>query len=166
MPNRAPGGTPTAGRVPRGEAARHVVLEHRAAAAPALPLPLLPARLVPVPQHARVELPVHAGVRIDPRRAPDWIVAVVVANRRVGVVPVLRQEEEEDLLDPRHARRRFDRGSAGPTSCAASIRSAGPFPGDVDDGRIVGATASGGEDVRHVGRRNEGQRREEEDDEG
>ena len=55
---------------------------------------------------------------------------------------------------------------------AASIRSAGrlaltsSFRGDVDDGRIVGATASGGEDVRHVGRRNEGQRREEEDDEG
>ena len=55
---------------------------------------------------------------------------------------------------------------------AASIGSAGrlalpsSFGGGVDDGRIVGATASGGGDVCHVGRRNEGQRREEEDDEG
>ena len=54
---------------------------------------------MPVPQHARMELLVHAGVRIDPRRAPDWIVVVVVvvADRRVGVIPVLRQEEEERI---------------------------------------------------------------------
>ena len=54
---------------------------------------------------------------------------------------------------------------------AASIGSAGrlalpsSFGGGVDDGRIVGATASGGGDVGHDGRRSRGRRREEGDEE-